>query len=113
VEGYVDGITLAGDRYYLKGWACVRASTNSIPVHVYADGPAGSGILVLGATANLLSEPIIGEICGSGSQSHRYSIDITVLRGQYSNRRLFVHGLNLADPNRNYYLRGSGLCMVP
>jgi len=115
VEGWMDGISVSNGRYYLNGWACVYARNGSIPVHLYLDGPAGRGSGLDGSNvANRSSEPIINSICRTaGGLAHRYSIDITKWVGTHSGRRIFVHGINMNDGSRNFYLRGSGRCAIP
>lgn len=61
VVGVVDGISAIGD---VSGWACEHGASRSIDIHVYADGPAGSGTFIVAAKADLPSEQPVASACG-------------------------------------------------
>ena len=99
IIGYIEGVALYGQDYYLNGWACARTHPSSVDVHMYVGGPSagGWGTYAAGATAN---QPNIdnGEIaasCHSYGNHYRFSILLPPwLRQQFGGLRIFVHGIS-------------------
>lgn len=56
VKGYIDGIvTDGGGAPRVRGWACATTLSQSISVHLYVGGAAGSGTYLGAHTANVSS----------------------------------------------------------
>src|SRR5256885_11624802 len=51
VRGYVDNASYDGSQVVLVGWACAGGIAQSVNVHVYVGGPAGSGSWFTAGTA--------------------------------------------------------------
>src|SRR5437868_5377305 len=74
IRGYIDGVSYDGSQVFIYGWACAGGIAQSVWVHFYAGGPAGSGSWLTAAVANLWSEPAVAYACAVGSGAYRYSI---------------------------------------
>jgi hypothetical protein len=97
ITGWISGVVLENNQYYVKGWACAKTYSGSVEVHLYAGGPSGSGSYVTATTANLNStdDPGIATQCNSGGTNYRFSIQLTLaMRQQYGGQPLFVHGIS-------------------
>jgi hypothetical protein len=95
VMGFISGIVLENQQYYLRGWACARTYPGSIGVHLYSGGPAGSGTFVTSTTANLSSDPATTASCSTGATTYGFSILLTLaLRQQFGGQEIFVHGIS-------------------
>jgi hypothetical protein len=95
VTGFISGVVLENQQYYLRGWACAKTYTGSIDVHLYAGGPAGSGTYVTAATANQSSSPATTAACSTGGSTYGFSVPLTmVLRQQFGGQSIFVHGIS-------------------
>jgi len=95
VTGFISGIVLENQQYYLRGWACAKTNPGSIDVHVYAGGPAGSGTFITSSTANQSSNPATTATCNTGGTTYGFSILLTLaLRQQYGGQAIFVHGIS-------------------
>jgi len=66
IRGYIDNASDRGGQVVLSGWGCARGVAQSIWVHVYAGGPAGSGQFVTAGLANEASEWAVLQACGVG-----------------------------------------------
>lgn len=115
VRGYIDAVIPAGDQVVLSGWGCAEGIAQSIAVHVYAGGPAGSGSWVTAGAANLWSEPAVAQACGVAGGAYRYYIafpfgpeDMMQLGGL----KIYVHGISpIGGSNR--LLGNSGVLPLP
>jgi hypothetical protein len=90
--GYLDSVTAST----ISGWACDKDTPSQpINVHVYFDGPSGSGYGVNIGPANLLSETAVNNLCGGGT-SHRFSYNIpqSLTPGAHS---VYVYGINTGE----------------
>jgi hypothetical protein len=97
VTGYLSGVVLDNQQYYLRGWACAKTYSGSIDVQLYAGGPSESGTFVTSTTANLSSmdDPNIASLCNAGGTNYRFSIQLTLaMRQQYGVQPLFVRGMS-------------------
>jgi len=95
VTGFISGVVLENQQYYLRGWACAKTYPGSINVHLYAGGPAGTGSFVTSAAANLSSNPATTAACNTGSASYGFSIVLTLAwRQQFSGQPIYVHGIS-------------------
>jgi|GEM_PF-2154752 len=95
VTGFISGIVLENQQYYLRGWACAKTNPGSIDVHLYAGGPAGSGTFITSATANQSSNPATTATCSTVGTTYGFSILLTLaLRQQYGGQPIFVHGIS-------------------
>src|SRR2546428_12603256 len=59
IRGYIDNASYDGSQVILIGWACAGGIAQSVNVHVYVGGPAGSGTWFTAGTANQPSEPAV------------------------------------------------------
>jgi RHS repeat-associated protein len=114
VTGKVDGVypQTSGDPL-LKGWACSTGRPQSINVHVYVGGPAGSGTAVGSFTANEPSEAAVATACESTGTAYRFEIPLTLaVRQAHVGKAIYVHGISpVGRPNN--LLTGSGTKTVP
>lgn len=115
ITGVIDGIYSAGDgSYYIAGWACVKYSEQSISVHLYLGGPAGSGTIIGGYAANSSSEPAVAASCQANGSAYRFQIPIAQsTASQYSGQAIYVHGINPSNYLGNMLLVNSGVFKVP
>ncbi len=57
----------------IEGWTCDADDYNAtLNVHLYKDGPYGSGIFIASTSANITREPAVGSSCG-GNPNHGFS----------------------------------------
>jgi hypothetical protein len=95
VTGFISGVVLENQQYFLRGWACAKTYAGSIDVHLYAGGQAGSGTFVTVATANQSSSPATPAACNTSGSAYGFSIPLTLtLRQQFGGQSIFVHGIS-------------------
>jgi len=95
VTGFISGVVLENQQYYLRGWACAKTYSGSIDVHLYAGGPAGSGTFVTNVTANQSSNPATTASCNTGATTYGFSILLTLaLRQRFGGQTIYVHGIS-------------------
>ncbi|UPG96709.1 hypothetical protein L2Y97_13275 [Luteibacter aegosomatissinici] len=115
VIGSVDGIT-SGSSAVLAGWACGTGLAASIDIHVYADGPAGSGAFVGAYHANVANDERQVELqtqCHAVGTAYRYSVAFTeAQRVALGGKVLYVHGISPVGGD-NLLLSGSGSYTMP
>ncbi|WP_369926225.1 hypothetical protein [Xanthomonas sp. NCPPB 2632] len=112
VMGNIDGVT-TGANATISGWACASGLAQSIDVHLYVGGPAGSGTGVGAYTANQPSETAVQTACHSSGTKHRFSIPLTdAQRVQYAGKAIYVHGISLTGGGNNL-LAQSGTFVIP
>jgi hypothetical protein len=115
VRGYIDGASWDGSRVVVSGWACAAGVSQSIAVHVYAGGPAGTGSWVTAGTANGWSEPAVAQACGGGSGAYRYGLTVPFgpeAMMQQGGLKLYIHGISpIGGSNR--VLSNSGVFALP
>jgi RHS repeat-associated protein len=110
VLGNVDGVSSGG---IITGWSCSSYLSQSIPVHLYFGGPAGSGTFIGSYQADQSSEPAMASACGVGSGSYRYRIALSdTQRIQYGGKTIYIHGISPVGGSNNL-LGGSGNFAVP
>src|SRR2546428_5420287 len=115
IRGYVDNASYDGSQVVLVGWACAGGIAQSVNVHAYVGGPAGSGSWFTAATANQPSEPAVAGACGVG-----YGADpvrnAAPLRAegmmQLGGLKIYVHGISPVGGS-NRLLANSGLFPLP
>ncbi|HTO98783.1 MAG TPA: hypothetical protein VMK66_17155 [Myxococcales bacterium] len=115
VRGYLDGVWTSGDQVYIGGWACAAGIAQSIAVHVYAGGPAGSGTWVTAGVANQSSEPAVAQACAVGSGAYRYFLAVTFgpeLVMQLGGLKLWLYGISPVGGS-NRALTNSGAFALP
>lgn len=92
ILGNIDGLSSDGT---VTGWACSSYLAQSIPVHVYLGGPAGSGTFFGSYMADQSSEPAVASACGVGGGSYRFRIALSqAQRIQYSGKAIYIHGIS-------------------
>ncbi|QSX77107.1 RHS repeat domain-containing protein [Agrilutibacter solisilvae] len=113
ILGYVDSVTPSGTGFEVKGWACSTGVSQSIAIHFYVGGSAGTGTGVGSGTANLTSEAGISSACQTSGIPHRFSITLPAsVRAQYANQAIYVHGIS-PNGGTNDLLGKSGVFTVP
>ncbi|RAO75911.1 chitinase N-terminal domain-containing protein [Dyella jiangningensis] len=115
IRGNIDGVSVDGNGLNAKinGWACSSSITQSIAVHLYVGGPAGTGTFIGSYNANLASEAGVATACGVGSGSFRFGISVAdATRAQYAGKSIYIHGISPVG-NDNALIAGSGNFSVP
>ena len=109
ITGVIDGIYDINGLTVAEGWACDYGHPESIAVHLYAGGPAGSGTFVNAVTANLPSDGAVAAACGSTGSNYRFQIPIfSDQHAQHIAEPIYVHGISISGgPNSTIYNSGS------
>ncbi|MCB0392322.1 MAG: hypothetical protein KDD58_13600 [Bdellovibrionales bacterium] len=109
VKGVLSNVVYTGGKYFIKGWACQEGVVEPVTVHVYLNGPAGTGTLYKTATANVLSEAALGTQCKTKGVSHRFQINIPASEyNLHMNKKIYVHGIARKPGSANNLLSNSG-----
>ena len=100
--------------YKIRGWGCDIGHKKSIDVHIYLDGPYGTGTGFKTTTASLTSEAAVGTNCGTGTfNKHRFEITLTTSDlHTHVGRKLYIHGISTSGGS-HLQLRGSGQYTIP
>ncbi|AGG88545.1 RHS repeat domain-containing protein [Rhodanobacter denitrificans] len=110
VLGNIDGISSDGT---ISGWACSSYWDQSINVHLYLGGQAGSGTMIGSYPANQVSEPAVASACSVTGGSYRFRIPLAdAQRIQYGGEAIYIHGISPVGGSNNL-LGGSGNFTVP
>ena len=115
IRGYIDNASYDGIQVILVGWACAGGIAQSVNVHVYVGGPAGSGTWFTAGTANQPSEPAVAQACGVGSGAYRFSIATPFgpeVMMQLGGLKIYLHGISPVGGS-NRLLTNSGLFALP
>lgn len=92
IKGRIEGIQ---NNSAIVGWACSAGLRRSIDLHMYAGGPAGSGVIAAITSANLASEPAVAGACSSSGSNYRFSIPITEeLIRAHGGKPFYIHGIS-------------------
>lgn len=111
IKGNIDGFTV--DDAEIRGWACATTRDESITVHLYVGGPAGSGVGIGAYIANEPSEAAVATSCSAGGSHYRFSIPINEnTKKLYAGRIIYIHGIS-PDGGSNLLINGSGSYAVP
>jgi hypothetical protein len=111
VEGWVDGVFGPPGAQFIQGWACEPNNPNPLTVHLYTGGPAGTGQLYSGYTANAPNEAAVASACGT-TTGHRFFINVTGDLFLRAGQQIFMYGIaQSGGPNNK--LNGSGSSIVP
>jgi hypothetical protein len=102
----MNGLTVA------EGWACDYGHPESIAVHLYAGGPAGTGSFVNATMANLPSDGAVAAVCGSTGTNYRFQIDIGDYQAQNIAKTIYMHGISISG-GPNWTLGNSGAFTFP
>jgi cell migration-inducing and hyaluronan-binding protein len=116
VTGNIDGLTPTSTGYLLTGWACDAGYSQSIAVHVYVGGAAGTpgAQMLTNGVANGSTEVGVNSACQTaGGTPHRFSIPIThaMVNAHYL-KPLYVHGISVSG-GANSAINGSGVTRMP
>ena len=111
--GVIDNTTeLEGGELGVNGWACVYSKSQSISVHLYAGGAAGSGGTYLTEIlANLNREPAVANACGVNTNFRNFGFTLKISPSQralYLGKKIFVHGISNLFGGGNETISGSG-----
>ena len=115
IHGWIDVVSSANDQVTIAGWSCTAGVEQSVWVHVYAGGPAGSGQWVTAALANGWSEPAVAADCNVSSGAYRYHIVVPFgpeQMMQMGGLKVYVHGISLVG-SENLLLGNSGAFSLP
>lgn len=112
IRGYLDQVSYVNGLTVASGWACDSGRPESIQVHLYAGGPAGTGNYVNSATANLPSEPAVATACGSTGSNYRFQIEIGNYGAQNIAKPIYVHGISITG-GANLTIGNSGNVFFP
>jgi hypothetical protein len=112
IRGYLDQVTYVNGLTVASGWACESGRPESIAVHLYAGGPAGTGNYVNSTTANLPSEPAVAAACGSTGSNYRFQIEIGNYQAQNIAKPIYVHGISITG-GANLTIGNSGNVYFP
>lgn len=94
IRGYVDAVTDLGTTVQVSGWACQLGVDQSIDVHMYVGGPAGTGTAVAFGTANLSKSPDISQACGTVNSAHRFVLSLSREQVRpHAGKSVHVHGI--------------------
>jgi hypothetical protein len=97
VIGIIDGVSrdsMYNPYHHVSGWACAYGLPNSIAVHVYAGGPAGTGQFVTAVTANATSDQYVAAACGSTGTAYRFSIPLDSFLPAHYGKTIYIHGIS-------------------
>jgi len=115
IRGYIDSAFDGGGQVVLAGWGCALGVAQSIWVHVYAGGPAGSGQWVTAGVANQANEWAVLQACGVGYGAYRFNLAVPFgpeVMMQLGGLKIYVHGISpIGGSNR--LLNYSGLFSLP
>lgn len=107
-HGWLDVIDADG---IARGWACDPDDFSApLTIHLYADGPAGSGSFVGSAVAGEQREPAVGDACG-GYRLHGFSYRIPDHLRDNGSHTLYAYALNIGSGNHRL-LAGSPLTFL-
>lgn len=114
VVGNINGVSnIGGTGLRIRGWACSTYINNSIDVHLYLGGPAGSGVMYGSYTANLASDATIAGACQAQGTAYRFEIPVTLtMRQSYGDAPIYIHGISPIGGS-NLLINGSGNFVVP
>lgn len=113
ITGHIDAVRLVDGVYHLAGWACSTGRNESVDVHVYVGGAAGTGTGILGYRADAASEPAVAHACQAYGTAYRFSIPLTAaIRAQHGGKKIYVHGISPIGA-ANLLIGGSGHFTVP
>ena len=114
IKGFVDELKQENGEYYLRGWACAEGNPNSISIHIYADGQAGTGSWVGNVLANIESSLAITKACKSDARHYRFKYKLLPEHlTDFSGKALYVHGISPGGRTSNDLLNNSGLHIIP
>lgn len=115
ITGRIDYVqSLPDGTVAIGGWACDFGKSESIDVHVYIGGAAGTGTAIKSVKASLSSETAVGNACSDSTNApHRfkYIMPYESLK-QYAGQMIYVHGISITG-NQNLLLSESGKYAVP
>ena len=104
--GYFDG--LHNDQCYIDGWTLDPDEPNtSVPVHVYRDGPAGSGTLVAAFTADVPRSDVNDVTGYPGNHAFAVNLDSSTGFRDGQPHQIYVYGINTDGSHQNTLLANS------
>lgn len=103
--GYLDGASCS----IISGWTCDADNYDQpIGVHLYADGPAGTGAFIGSTIANVYRGDLISaNVCG-GKPYHGFSFATPALVKNGRPHSIYAYGLNIGGSSANTQLTWSG-----
>jgi RHS repeat-associated protein len=114
IRGHIDGVFRHSDgRDYITGWACASAFNESIRVHVYLGGPAGSGDGVASVLSSSPSESAVANACTAFGSNYRFKIPISEsMLANHAGDPIYIHGISPYGPP-NSLITQSGTYHIP
>jgi hypothetical protein len=102
--GYLDGLI---NTDVLSGWVIDQDDqTRSVDIHVYADGPAGSGGIFIGSISANMPRPDLVN-AGFTNANHGYHFQIPTAYQNGIPHNYYIYGINLTPNSNNSILNGS------
>jgi M6 family metalloprotease-like protein len=102
--GYLDGMVSTST---LSGWAVDRDDENRpIDVHVYVDGPAGSGGIYIGSVNANMSRPDLIN-AGLTNTNHGYYFQIPLAYQDGKSHGYYAYGIDITRNSENPLLNGA------
>lgn len=109
IKGNFESVILNSNKIVIKGWACANKIESAIGLHIYSQGPSGSGIYITGGSANLSRELAVAQVCGTTSLLHGFVIELNEEQTKtISGKAIYIHGLSPDNSRPNNLLVGSG-----
>ena len=114
ITGNIEGVTIDGSgSASIRGWACSTGLTQSIAVHLYVGGAAGTGTAVGAYTANEPAEAGVLSACQVSSGNYRFTIPLSnATRAQFGGQPIYIHGISPVGGD-NLTIGQSGSFTVP
>lgn len=111
IVGNFDGI----EDNLLVGWVCGWAYNEPLEVHLYLDGPYGTGDPIAAYRADRPSEPEVAAACGAAGATYRFAIPLDLaFRQAHQGRSIYLHGIAPEGSGQvNDLIPGSGRWRVP
>lgn len=97
-QGCLDDVSSSPGQVRVAGWVFDRDNNNTaVKVHVYIDGPAGSGKCIGMGYADK-SRPDVNKVYGTGNN---HGFDFSVNTNYVGNHRIYVHAINIGKDGKD------------
>lgn len=94
------------------GWTCDPDNySQGIDVHLYKDGPAGTGTFMGATTANGAREAAVGAQCG-GNSNHGFTFNMPVSIYDGAAHPIYTYAINIGNGNANPLLTSSPISVT-
>jgi cell migration-inducing and hyaluronan-binding protein len=116
VQGLIDQVVISKNAATIYGWACDFGVPESINIHLYTGGPAGTlgATLIKGVLANRPSDLDVQFACGNLGIAHRFIIPLNTQEwGRFLNKKIYIHGISKSGSSNNLLLRSGDFGNFP